>query len=176
MAEFREDEYIYPIMVKLAACLCAEITASGLPEPCFCGLMPGSTPALDWCGDGQCNGTCGGQAWVRPVDGYPSTIFPQPDTTEQNCGTALAFRIEVGIGRCLPMPKNNPVGGYTPPTLEQQLAATRLQMADMQAIRRAIQCCMGADEDIDYVLETYTPLIPSGGCGGGAWTVVVRKL
>jgi len=176
MAEFREDTIVYPTMVALSACLCAEITASGLPEPCFCGLLPGSTVSLDFCGAGKCDGECGGQAWVRPGEMFTSVAFPSPDTALQNCNSPLAFRLEVGIARCLPMGRNNPVGGYIPPTLDEQLAATRLQMADAAAMRRAIQCCMAANENLDYVLETYSPLPPQGGCGGGTWTVLIRSL
>jgi hypothetical protein len=176
MAEFREDTIVYPVMVELAACLCAEIEASGLPEPCFCGLLPGSSVSLDFCGQGKCEGNCGGQAWVRPVDAYPSVQFPVADVNPTNCQSPLAFRVEVGIARCMPMGKNSAVAGYTPPTLEQQLEATRLQMADMAAIRRAISCCMTANENLDYVLESYTPLPTQGGCGGGSFTVVIRNL
>jgi hypothetical protein len=176
MAEFREDTTVYPVMVQLSACLCTEIQASGLPNPCFCGVLPGSSVVLDFCGDGKCGGTCGGQAWVRPVDMYPSAQFPVADVNPTNCNSPLAFRLEVGIARCMPMGTNSAVGGYTPPTLEQQLDAARLQMADMAAIRRAIQCCMAANDNLDYVLESYTPLIPQGGCGGGAFTVVIRNL
>lgn len=172
----REDTTVYPVMIELAACLCAEIAASELPTPCFCGVLPGSTVSLDYCGGDSCEGECGGQAWVRPVDIYPSAVFPNPDVTPTNCNSPLAFRLEVGIGRCVPMGHNNPVGGYTPPTVDEQLAAARLQMADMAAMRRAIQCCMAGNENLDYVLESYTPLIPQGGCGGGSFTVVIRSL
>lgn len=171
-----EDTLVYPTAVAMAACLCAEIEASDLPTPCFCGILPGSSVTLDWCGGNQCTGSCGGQAWVRPGEVYPSSIFPQPDVTPGNCDSPLAFRLEVGIARCIPTGSNNPVAGFTPPSLAEQLEAARLQLADMAAIRRAIQCCLGADEDLDYVLESYTPLNPQGGCGGGSFTVVIRKL
>jgi hypothetical protein len=56
------------------------------------------------------------------------------------------------------------------PTAEQQFEATRLQMADMQAMRRAIQCCLAKDK---HVLGAYTPIGPDGNAVGGTWTVSI---
>jgi hypothetical protein len=164
MAEFREDTTVYPVMIELNACLCAEITSSGLPEPCVCELLPGGDVAFDYCtecDDGRC-----GQAWVRLVAAYPSQVLGEPDTTG-NCATRLSYTLEVGIIRCAPLPGND----GSPPSVDAQLSATRLQLADMQAMRRAIACCMGADVDRDYILEPYTPYPVLGGCVGGFWTV-----
>lgn len=177
MAEFVEDTIVYPTLIQMVACLGKEITDSGLPEPCFIGVLPGSVVSLDYCGAGKCDGTqCGGQAWARVVDVFPSSQFPTVNQDESNCGQPLAFRLEVGIGRCVPVGTNNAIGGFIPPTLEQQLDATRLQLADMAAMRRAISCCVAKDRNIDYVLEPYVPIPAQGGCGGGFWTVVIRKL
>jgi hypothetical protein len=62
------------------------------------------------------------------------------------------------------------------PSVDDQLSATRTQMAEMAAMRRAIRCCMAADEDgkeISYALGVYTPAGPEGGCVGGGWSVIV---
>lgn len=172
----QDDNYAWPIMVDLAACLCGEIENSDVPPVCECGVIHGSTVSLDYCGQGQCDGECGGQAWVRPVDIYPSVNFPNRDTSRSNCNSPLAVRIEIGIVRCVPVGRNNPVGGYTPPTKEELEASARLQMADMAVMYRAISCCFGGTKDVDYFVEAYTPLVPQGGCGGGAFTVVVQRL
>lgn len=171
MAEpFREDTIIYPKMIELVACLCTEITASGLPEPCSCAPMIGSL-VLDYCG--TCNdGTCGGQAWVRLVQAFPSIDFPGPSLELRNCVSPLAFELEVGIVRCKPVGTSSGVRGYVPPTLEQNVAALRLQTADIAAMRRAVLCCFG-ENDTDYILGTYTPVTPDGDCLGGAFTVYV---
>lgn len=174
-----DDAYVWPTMVALAACLCEQIELRELPKPCYCGVLAGSTVSLDYCGpgpDGTCNGSCGGQAWVRPVDIFPSTVFPNRDAVASNCNSPLAARLEVGIARCVPQGTNSAINGYVPPSKEDLEQAARLQMADMSAIYAAIRCCMGADENLDYFVEAYTPLVPQGGCGGGAFTVVIRKM
>src|SRR5688572_16405444 len=40
--DYVEDDVIWPLMVRLRDCLCAELTQSGLlPGDCFCGVLPG---------------------------------------------------------------------------------------------------------------------------------------
>lgn len=167
MAEFREDTLIYPIMVGMSACLCTELENSGLPEPCFCGLVPGQDAVTDCsCGNG---GKCG-SAWVRLIEAFPSTNFPDPDIDQATCSSLLVFRLEVGIARCVEVMDER----GNAPTMAEQLSAVRTQMADMAAMRRAIQCCM-ADLDTEYVLGTYQPTSLLGGCGGGTWDVLIRQ-
>ncbi len=170
MAEFREDTAIYPKMIELSACLCEEITASGLPEPCSCGPMIGSL-VLDYCGTCK-DGSCGGQAWVRLVQAFPSTDFPNQLTDLRNCNAPLAFELEIGVARCKPIGTASGVRGYVPPTNEQNIEALRLQTADIAAMRRAVMCCFGAD-DTDYILGSYTPFPTVGDCLGGTFNVYV---
>lgn len=173
--EVREDVEIYPIMVDLAACLCTELEASGLGGACFCGIIPGDQAVLDVCATCEKAGAaCPGQAWVRLITGYPSSLFPQPDVQGASCNTPLAYQIEIGVARCFPTGKANNVSGYTPPTMAEQLNATRLQLADMAAMKRAIKCCLsGSHEDLTYVLGAYVPISTGGGCGGGVWQLTV---
>jgi hypothetical protein len=171
MAEFREDTIIYPSMISLVACLCAEITESGLPEPCSCGPMMGIL-TLDYCT--ACDdGKCGGQAWVRLIRAFPSIEFPVPMLDLQNCTAPLAYELEIGIVRCKPVGKASGVRGYTPPSLEQNVGALRLQAADIAAMRRAVLCCFG-EGDTDYILGTYQPLPIDGDCLGGTFNIFVR--
>lgn len=163
----REDLLIYPAMVRLSGCLCAELVASELPTPCFCGVIPGTESNLDC---GNCKDGCGA-AWVRLATGFPSSDFPIISNTLQNCGTPLAFQLEVGITRCF-SPFADRSGNA--PGVEENLRQTRLQLADMAAMRRAIACCF-ADVDTDYMLGPYLPLSFQGGCGGGFWTVYVGQ-
>lgn len=157
-------------MIALSACLCNEIIDSGLPDVCSCGPMIGDL-VLDYCGNcGE--GDCGGQAWVRMVDAYPSIEFPNPDSTPSNCNSPLAYTLEVGIVRCKPVGTNSSVRGYSPPTLDQNVGALRLQLADMAAMRRAVQCCFGSD-DTTYILGSYVATTPDGDCLGGAFQVQV---
>lgn len=172
MAVFREDTIIYPTMIEMSACLCLEIEQSGLPAVCSCGPLIGSL-VLDYCGTCT-DGKCGGQAWVRLVDAFPSEEFPAPSQILTNCNSPLAYQIEVGIVRCKPVGTSSGVRGYVPPTLEQNVEALRLQLADFAAIRRAIQCCFAKNDDIDYIMGSYSPVSPDGDCLGGAVTLWVR--
>lgn len=171
MAEFREDTIVYPTIINLSACLCAEFEKSGLPEPCSCGPMVGEL-VIDYC-TGCADGKCGGQAWVRLVSVFPSVNFPQPDQDLNNCASPLAYQLEVGVVRCKPTGTTSGVRGFTPPTLDQNVAALRLQTADIAAMRRAIQCCFD-DSDLDYIIGQYNPVTPEGDCLGGAFTLWVR--
>jgi hypothetical protein len=170
--EFREDAFVYPLMIDLAACLCTEIQQSGLPEPCQCGVMPGGDAILDYCG--ECDGDgCGGQAWVRLSGAFPSTRFPAVQDAAASCVTPLAFVIEVGIARCAPVGTVSTVQGFAPPTLEQQIEAVRLQTADMSAMKRAVSCCLeNKYSDLTYTLGVYTP-ISGGDCNAGTWLISV---
>jgi hypothetical protein len=170
VAEFREDNFIYPTMIDLSACLCTEIEASGLPGVCSCGPIVG-TLVLDYCSNCGDKG-CSGQAWVRLVDAFPSVDFPSPVATPQNCNAPMAYTIEIGIVRCKPLGTNTQLRGFVPPTMEQNVDALRLQTADIAAIRRAIQCCFGA-EDKTYQIGTYTAAPPDGDCLGGYFNIVV---
>jgi len=154
-------------MVKLAAlaeCLCAQVAADGLPDLCFCGLVPGEAPAVEYvdnCGDGNC-----GMAWVRWAAVAPVTGVGVPNITKNNCNSSLGFDAEIGIMRCAPVGDEN----GNPPPVEDMLSTTDLQVADMMAMYRAMACCSALDE---FIIETYTPIGPQGGAVGGFWTLSV---
>jgi hypothetical protein len=166
-----EDKVAYPTLIRLAACLCLELEAAGGPALCYCGPVAGEV-ALDFCGGNCGDEGCGGQAWVRFMDIFPSTNFPSPDNALANCKAPLAFNMEVGIARCAPVGTSGP-NGYLPPTMEQNVEAIRLQLADVAALRRAVQCCF-AQGDTDYIMGAYSQLsVNNGGCLGGTFNVVV---
>lgn len=160
--EFKLDQGAWPAMLELVDCLCNEIRDSGLPKVCFCGVLSGSEPPLDYCDDGQ--------AWVRLVTEYPSTVFPLPEE-DLRCTAPLAFQLEVGIGRCAPQMHD----ASTPPTMQEEFDATQLQMADKAAILRAIRCCFQQFDRDEVVLGRYTPF-HGGDCLGGFWTVTISEL
>lgn len=172
MAALVEDTIVYPTLISLAACLCYEMEAANGPSLCSCGLVTGEV-ALDYC-HGGCDGTgCGGQAWVRFTDAYLSSTFPLQNSDLANCKAPLAFTLEVGVARCAPLGENSAVNGYSPPNTAQNVAAVRLQLADMAAMRRAIQCCFG-DNERDYIMGAYTQIdVNGGGCVGGTFSVSV---
>lgn len=177
MAEFVEDFVAWPTMVKLAGCLCTTLEERGLPGTCQCTVVPGPMAVMEACGSCGKSGdsACGGQGWVRFVNEFPSSRFPQPDNTGANCNTPSAFVLEVGVARCLPQAKANSITGVVPPTMEAMVAATRLQMADKAAMKAAIQCCLD-DGDLTYTLGQYQPMQVSGDCGGGMWTVTIWSI
>lgn len=174
MPDFIEDDIAWPTMVALAGCLCTTLEKHGLPGTCQCSVVPGPAAIMERCG--ACSTSdCGGQAWVRFVNEFPSTRFPQPDTTGANCNSPMAYVLEVGVARCQPVGKANGISGYTPPSIEALVTATRLQMADKRAIRAAIQCCLD-DGDLTYTLGQYQTLPTGGDCGGGMWTVTIWSM
>ena len=178
MPEFIEDDITWPMMVKLAGCLCTTLEERGLPGTCQCTVVPGPIAVMDACGACSKSGTaCGGQAWVRLVNEFPSSRFPQPDTTSAKCGSPMAYVLEVGVARCLPQPPANGISGMGMVPVEDLVAATRLQMADKAAMKAAIQCCLDErDSDLTYVLGQYQPMQATGDCGGGTWTVTIWSM
>lgn len=170
----REDTSIYPLLIELASCLCQQMEALGGPNLCYCGVVTGNT-TMDFCGGGNCAEDCGGQAWVRLVDAFPSSVFPSADAVMINCNSPWAYSVEIGVARCAPVGEANGVNGYTRPTMEQEVAAMRLQTADLSAMRRAIQCCFGKT-DREYLVGQYTQTeVNGGGCLGGTITLWVRE-
>lgn len=154
---YTPDTVLWPAIDDLANCLCAELIRSGLPPLCFCGVIAGD-PAFDVTEDDR------GFAWVRVVSVAPTTTFPQPDLSVRNCAAYLMVQVEVGVMRCFP-------GALTGdmPTVAEQWEASRLQMADMAAMHRAILCCSKKGSQV--VLGAYSPLGPDGGWVGGVWQV-----
>lgn len=147
-----------PVMTKLAAlaeCLCDQINASGLPTPCLCSVIPGAALPLDvgTCDDGN------GIAYVRLVATYPSVSVGVADITPGNCDKGLGFDIELGLFRCFPMEAE-------PSAAEVLLEAAVLQMADLDAMRRALNCCDWLPSK-DFVVGQYQPFGPDGGVVGG---------
>jgi hypothetical protein len=167
-----EDRVVYPVMIALSACLCEQMSEDGMPSNCRCGIMAGDR-VLDYCGSCDEVG-CGGQAWVRFVDAYPSTEFPAQQADNRNCYAPLAFTLEVGVVRCAPTGEANGVDGYSPPSMQDEVSALRQQMADMAALRRAIQCCFAQRVDNEYIMGAYNATDVTGGdCIGGYFTVQV---
>lgn len=159
------DTRMFRVLSTLAQCLSAQITQADLPGVCFIGTLPGAQIALDH--SGNCSDVCG-QAWTRLVNIYPSNGVGDPNEEPGNCGGGLDAVIEVGIMRCAPLPDSS----GNPPSEDDMLAATDLQMADAMAMLRAIVCC----EDIsskDYIVMGYLPAGPLGDQVGGTWTVTV---
>lgn len=167
MADYTDDTVVWPLALALAECLCTAIRGRNLPEPCFCGVIPGNQVALDYCTD--CDSTACGMAWVRVAGIAPRLSAVGMTAPSTNCNVALEASFEVGIVRCAPM--FGPDGA--PPSLAAQLDAARLQMADMAAALAAASCCF---KGRDVRLDGWAPIGPLGACLGGAWMVTVGEV
>lgn len=149
-------------LADLLSCLCDAVENHGAGPVCWCGVQPGADVAWDFCGD--CGDTCG-MAYIKFVEAFPSAVFPVPDDGETGCRSPLAYSLEIGVLRCLPVgPDGEPL------TTGEALDATLATVLDMEAVRRAVECCFGGAL---VALQRWEPSGPSGGCVGGAWTLVV---
>lgn len=158
-----DDVSIWPAIASLVGCLCTELARSNLPPVCICSPMPGETIATDYVSEEA------GMAWVRLESAWPSTSFPSPSGSA-TCAAPIAYGLEVGAAFCAP----NPTSGGEPPDFSAQFEATRVQLAAMAAVRRAIICCFPVNTK-DVVLGLYIPMGPEGGVVGGSWSISVAE-
>lgn len=149
------------ILVELADCLCQEIKARDMPEPCFCGVLPGDEAPLMYC-----NACQGGQAWVRLVGiGTPTG---EAEIPLNNCTGILAVQIEMGmIAGFVNVDDDGEAVDFS-----MQLAATERQLNEMDTMYHVLTCCtLSMREKVSAL--AYTPMGPDGTCLGGIWTGVV---
>jgi hypothetical protein len=161
------DTRIWPLATQLASCLCAELTAAGGPEPCFCGVLAGDSVAFDYCS--PCEGNACGMAWVRLAAVAPLQSAVGNTIAIGRCSPSLVATFEVGVLRCAPTLTED--GGL--PSMADQLDAAELQASDMAAAGRAAACCFTDGRLV--IVGAWTPVGPQGGCLGGSWTVTVGE-
>lgn len=157
------DRMVYPVLQELAGCLCEIVNADG--KLCYCGIIVGND--VPWVGD-DCDA---GVAFVRLDTAFPSTFqFPAPDARATDNSWRMAYNITVGILRPGIMPDEE--GNVDPADYGKQ---AEWQLADMMAIRQAIECCFEAKfPDYQYILGTYTP-VPGEGVAGGEWPLILGE-
>lgn len=160
-----DDNVVFNRLGELAECLCAQIQdpENGVPDVCFCGIVPGDQAVGNYSGD--CDDVCG-MAWVRLVQMYPMAVIGSPDENPGNCGTGLGIDVELGIMRCISV--GDEQGNLPSPA--ELLEATQLQIADAMIMRKAIWCC-DAIPTKDVLVTTYTPAGPLGGLVGGTLNI-----
>lgn len=164
--DYTDDPVAFPNAAGLIDLVPAELAKRSLPETCFSGVVPGTTPALDYVYASD----CGGMAWSRVTQLYPSTNFPLNDQAV-SAGYAvppLAQTYELGLIRRAPVPDNG-----QPPAAEEQYDAGRIAMADQRALL-AVICRWFQSRDIPFLLGAWTPVGPDGAVVGGYWTVTAR--
>jgi hypothetical protein len=153
--------FITPHLVTLTECVCEELAATGAGPTCWCGMYAGALPAWDYCG--SCDGDVCGMGYVRVVTAFPYEVFPIP-TLDNTCRRELAWQIEVGAMRCIPVHDDGL------PLAEADMAEVWVgQMLDTWALYKALTCC----EAPGMSVQSYTPVGPEGGCVGGFWTAYV---
>jgi len=148
---------IHPILFNLVDCLCTELTENGAGPTCWCGIYPGAAVSLEYCN--PCGNDACGMGWVRVMGTTPSDTFPVP-TLDPTCRKELAWMVEVGAARCIPVPEDGEI-----PSPAEMLEVAVGQMQDQWAIYRALMCC-GAPS---VVTQQWLPIGPDGGCVGGYW-------
>ena len=148
---------------ELADCLCAQIAQDGLPDLCFCGVVPGEAAAADYISD-SCKHCA--MAWVRLVSIYPSAGVGVADVTIGNCSKELGYDVEIGVMRCYALGDAH----GNPPAPADVREAAALAALDAESMFKAVACCPAISSK-DYVMGNYQPLGPEGGVVGGVWTL-----
>lgn len=156
--------WISTFMLDLRQCLCDALAERGAGPPCWCGIFPGQQVAWDFCG--ECHTGACGMGYLQLARVFPSTQFPSQDVLAR-CRSPLAYQINVGSLRCLPVADQD---GSLPDEGAILDAALAVNL-DMAAAHYAIECCI--DKTSEHMVGQYEPLGPMGGCVGGQWMLTV---
>lgn len=136
-------------MQELLDCAEEVLTDAGV-EPGRILLNPGAESVWDDC--------CAGQLWVRA-----GIVTPTVNGSRGNCGvTAIKVPLYLGILRCAAVVDAE---GNAPP-VEDMTADTVREMADMELLLKAINCCL---TKTGMTVVNWNPLGVEGGCAGGEW-------
>lgn len=154
-------------MQTLLDCAADALTDHGVPvESVF--IAPGGPPAWDNCCED------GGQLFVRLVQSYPTAgpgaaPFPGQDTRPKCHPVMMAARLAVGVLRCSQAFANEE--GAAPSDATKTAEGLRTSM-DASILLEAILCCL-APTQLSWVVDSWNPLGPNGGCVGGEWQLIV---
>lgn len=150
-------------LVALLECLEGTLDANDAPA-IRAFIAPGGSPAWDVCcvEDGA-----EGQAWIQVVEVAPTDAFPTPQTGVMRCDFGeWSVTVNVGVLRCASTVDDN----GSPPDADTLTEEAWKVQRDRVLIDSAIRCCFlgGDDPDIEaFVIGSWTPLGPGGGCVGG---------
>lgn len=152
---------------ELLACL-ETVLSKYDAEACRTFIAPGNPPAWDVCcdcGDGE------GQAYVQIASVAPTDNFPATQTGAMRCPpSGFAAQFVVGIIRCAAV-----VDDQGRPPSSARLTADAVKVhRDRAIVQEVMRCCYLDDADPgSYVIGTWTPLGPQGGCVGGSTPILV---
>lgn len=135
---------------------------------CRSFIAPGGSTPWDVCCD------CGdneGMAWIAITEVFPTDNFPSPQGGAMRCDYAeQGVRLTIGLIRCAATVDDQ---GRVP-SVDQLMADMRKVQRDRGILLEAIKCCYLADADPgSYVIGSWTPLGPNGGCVGGQMTLQI---
>jgi hypothetical protein len=162
-----DDTLIWPFLTDLAAELQVEIQDSGLKDPCWIGVLPGALVAHDYCS--PCGPTKCGMAWVRLA--ALNEWVDQSGLDTSRCTALFTATYEMGIIRCHQTSDDR----GNPMSMAYQAESTRVQLAEMAAMKRVI-LCSDLMRNMEAAIGGYQPIGPEGACVGGAWSVVVDMI
>jgi len=148
--------HVIDSLAMLTTGVCEELRTSGAGPLCWCGLHPGAVVSWEYCG--QCSGDACGMGYVRLAGVFPYSTFPV-QIVDFQCTAPLAWVVEVGALRCMPMPSDGEIASP-----DELALVTVEQVLDAQALYRALKCY-----GLEVAVESYTPVGPAGGCVGGFW-------
>lgn len=154
---------------------CVEAALVDCNRPvCRSSLKPGAEEFIPW--DNCCECSNGeGELWVGVNRVWPSDNFPfQVTGTERPCSfLAYAAELSIGVMRCsLALTDSGEA-----PTTERMEAEVAKMTADRAAVGQAIRCCYGPTvEKGEYLIGSWVPLGPNGGCVGGQQSLTITFL
>lgn len=167
--DYTEDVMVWPTMKELLACGEAELLSVGRPVGKSTIQYGAEPPALDM-GD-----ECDGFLWVRLIDAFPSSQFPNQDVDPAQGRITMAFQLEVAVARCLntQTSEDGEIFGLDGQPLRPEaiFEDARAQMADMAALRKAICKCLRGQR---FVLGNMASAAPSGLVNFTGWAVTVH--
>lgn len=171
---FIDDLDVLPILESALACLCTELDRSPGGIPCFCAIVPGDQVAMDYCDCSDPETGCG-MAWARLDQSFVgssiyNSVYSRTALNVARCVPLISHRIQLGVTRCMPGMDSE----GNPPSALEQTEATRIQMGDMAATMRALNCCFPYDKRREFLFERYLPIGPIGNCVGGYVFFTIR--
>ena len=102
----------------------------GRPGICAKLLHPGSVTTWDWCA--PCDSDDCGMLWVRVDSSFTYRSFPSAEAAV-NCVLPTAYRLELGLLRCAPMPDED----GSPPDPDALTEASLQLLLDRRALLTA---------------------------------------
>lgn len=159
----------WQVLDGLRTCVATQLITTSRPV-CNLPIIWGSSPLPAQRCDCTCDNGGQGEGWIR----YTAlTNIPGPGRSPYGACPSPGWdaQIEVGVWRCALTLDD----AGNPPSDGDYDDHTQLMLDDVRALTRAWECCSWwSDARVDRVLNTVTPVGPSGGCVGVVASGMVR--